>query len=1569
MKYLRHILLSAFLVLFAFNGLSQITLCPDMSSECIDAPPGSSWYWWDGDGDGIGGPTGACKLNPGSGWVQTCGDCNDSNSNIGGPSFWYADNDGDGYGAGIPTSDCSSPGSNWVSNNDDCNDNDPNIHGPTTWYADNDGDGFGNPFSTITSCTQPNGYVSNNDDCNDNDPSTTFLTFYRDSDNDNFGDPNVSQEGCILPAGYVTNDDDCDDTNSFINPNTHWYPDNDGDGYGDHNQTSIQQCEQPIGYAWGAHDCDDNNEELHPQTIWYVDADGDGFGDDPTNFIVQCEDPGAGYSLILSPVDPIEEDPLPTYPGLEINDLNFLQVIEPYNAVSTIAALDALAEDQKTQVKTFYDGLGRPMQEIAMNRGGYNQDVINYIEYDRFGRNPKKYMPYGIANATSGDFKQNAKSETESFYANGNIANSYVSAADPFSETVFDRSPRNRTTRTGSAGDSWKIGSGNEVEFDYQFNTANSVRMFSVALTPGFSPTLIDNSEYYPANVLSVTTIKDENWTSGNNNTTREYKNKDGQVILKRSYIDGDQLSTYYVYDEYSNLTYIIPPKADPDANVITPTLLNSLCYQFKFDGLRRQVAKRGPDVTGWEQVIYDTEDRPVLARDPNLLAEGKWLFTKYDKFGRVLYTGFYTPPTSKSKGEPDYQIMLNNSKMLTGIHNEQRGVSTIDGVTIGYTNDAFPNVGLEVISVTYYDDYAFLDPDKPATPASILGQSVTTNAKGFTVAAWNRTLGQNTWNKTYSYYDLKGRPLQSYNKNHLSGYNKIDSEYDFRGKALKTVTRHKRVSSDSEITITNRFTFDQAERIRTKSQKINTEPEKILSGFVYDAIGQLLVKYIEPEDDNFGYQSSISKGGKGSVNYQLINIDALQKIDYKYNTRGSLKEINNVNSFTEANGSHDVFAYKINYDEVEGFGTSNTPINFNGNITQVLWKTANDNLKRNYQYEYDPLSQIKKATFSSQAYNLQNVDYDDNGNILALYRNTDTGYQSFNYHYNSGNQLTSVSGTKGVGSSIIPINKTFTYDGNGNLKSDSDKGILNIDYNYLNLPEEITFQSGEIIKYDYDAAGRKLKKQFINGSSNTTTEYIGTFQYVNTNLEFLFQAEGYVVPDGSGSYDYVYGYSDHLGNIRLSYHDSNGNGKVSPDEIVKESNYYPFGLTHNYNTGVSSLGSMFHYSFAGKELQKENEIEWYDFGSRNYDPELGRWFNRDPQGQFNSPYLYAFNNPISSVDPDGEFAFTAVLAGALIGALTGATAYAIAAYQSGTWEWGAFAAAVGGGAITGAISGGFASGGASAILTGDAIANSLFSGIFSTFTPGVNVPLGDDLTVGLSPALAFGTTGVGLGANATATASIGDFDISYGVGYTAHGKAVGTGKSGSEFRFSGGVGYDDGNFSLRIYSTMFHDSNDQETNQQVGGLAIGLNGISLRYENDGTPFQYLGAGDGNDSFRTAALQIAYKDFGAGFNLFTGKRTEFDTDDQVINKPLPGPYGETYPHGHVIERGTPYRLGAAYVSYKGARFGIDSDRHVRHPIQNHMAHNFFQPQPGFHVYSDTVKIYQQFQTYNPFTLW
>ncbi|WP_306597670.1 MULTISPECIES: RHS repeat domain-containing protein [unclassified Chryseobacterium] len=148
------------------------------------------------------------------------------------------------------------------------------------------------------------------------------------------------------------------------------------------------------------------------------------------------------------------------------------------------------------------------------------------------------------------------------------------------------------------------------------------------------------------------------------------------------------------------------------------------------------------------------------------------------------------------------------------------------------------------------------------------------------------------------------------------------------------------------------------------------------------------------------------------------------------------------------------------------------------------------------------------------------------------------------------------------------------------------------------------------------------MKQKKVFGTE--TTDYLDGFQCTNSILKFFPTTEGYFnVETGK----YVYNYTDHLGNVRLSYA-KNGPGT----EIIEESNYYPFGLKHEgYN--VLTGNPSYKYKYNGKELQ---ESGMYDYGWRNYMPDVGRWTQLDPLVE-NTEDPYAYNNPISLTDPDGR--------------------------------------------------------------------------------------------------------------------------------------------------------------------------------------------------------------------------------------------------------------------------------------------------------------------------------------------
>lgn len=155
-----------------------------------------------------------------------------------------------------------------------------------------------------------------------------------------------------------------------------------------------------------------------------------------------------------------------------------------------------------------------------------------------------------------------------------------------------------------------------------------------------------------------------------------------------------------------------------------------------------------------------------------------------------------------------------------------------------------------------------------------------------------------------------------------------------------------------------------------------------------------------------------------------------------------------------------------------------------------------------------------------------------------------------------------------------------------------------------------------------------------VQAAEEIRTDYLTGFQYHKRELNFFPHAEGYVSVV-EGRFKYVFNYTDHLGNIRLSYSDANGDNNIQQEEILEESNYYPFGLKHTaYNTNQKKYirdeelnelilsffprfagDGRYNYKYNGKEWQDELGLDFFDYGARNYDPALGRWMNVDNNG------------------------------------------------------------------------------------------------------------------------------------------------------------------------------------------------------------------------------------------------------------------------------------------------------------------------------------------------------------------
>ena len=1087
--------------------------------------------------------------------------------------------------------------------------------------------------------------------------------FYRDADHDGFALLGSEVVGCENPNVEIyvtenqlvnTQETDCNDNNPNINPETWWYVDEDGDGLY-LSGSAVQGCENPNANIYVTvdqlanplqEDCDDNNPNI-AITIWYADVDYDGLGD-PSTPLEQCFPP-PGYVLDDSDNCPNFYDPNNncTVPETDPSYHNYIyertyqeasaEVIDPNRFTNNPALMQQI---------TFYDGLGRPSQQVAIaqspNNGG--KDIVTSIDYDAFGRQDKEWLPYVDAVGNPGSFRPSARGGTIAHYLQHYGSDLTQGPPNPFSQKEFESSPLNRVLKQGAPGSDWALGYGHEIQITYTTNSdPDAVRQFDVSSTFNkctYIPSLMENGNgnTYTAGELYKNITYDENHDGSDSklHSTEEFTDKTGKVVLKRTYalVNGleEGHDTYYVYDNFGNLSYVLPPKMNASTQALDniQSLLDDLAYQYVYNHRNRLVEKKIPG-KGWEHIIYNKLDQPIMTQDAIQRNHGEWLFTKYDALGRVAYTGKAT----STMGYTRKTIQNEVDALSDNLWVERSAPSVFGGTKIYYNNGGYPTKGsvntqlTEILTINYYDDYQDFDLAGASKTNQAFGVVTISNVKGLSTATRVKVLETDKWITTVFFYDEKARSIFTHSHNEFLGTLDImASELNFVGAPLRVRSFHKR--KETIVVTLDSFTYNHAGRLLSHTQCIGDEtlvddcaqasnPKELIAFNAYDDLGQLRAKKV---------------GGIPANSYQATT--GLQEVDHTYNIRGWLKTINDVNNL----GS-DLFGFRIGYNEGEN------PL-YNGNIALTEWRTDNvDNALKKYDYTYDALNRIKDATDNSenQRYTLGNMSYDKNGNIRTLDRKGHTNenasnfgmMDALNYTYDQGNKLLSVwdngNDEHGFVDGSNDVEVEYSYDENGNMTQDLNKGINTIIYNHLNLPTSVETANGKI-SYIYDATGYKLQKT-VEGS---VTEYAGNYIYENEALQFFNTPEGYVTPDGQGGYDHVYQYKDHLGNIRLSYTDNEGNLG-----IVEENNYYPFGLRHKgYNNVVSpnANGVAQKYQYSGKKIYDELGLNTYDFGARMYDANLGRFMSVDPHSEsyYNwTPYNYVANNPLLLIDPDGK--------------------------------------------------------------------------------------------------------------------------------------------------------------------------------------------------------------------------------------------------------------------------------------------------------------------------------------------
>jgi RHS repeat-associated protein len=882
--------------------------------------------------------------------------------------------------------------------------------------------------------------------------------------------------------------------------------------------------------------------------------------------------------------------------------------------------------------RTYLDGLGRPIQQVAVGASPLQKDIVQPIAYNNLGQTTKSYLPYASSTKT-GFYRTSAISEQATFYTF--TGNKHATDTKPYSAQLFDESPLQHLLQAGNVGDGYQPGEHYKTMVNRTNLSSETVRHWNADGSAGTS---------YAAGTLNVTIATDEE-----GNETIVYADNSGKTLLKKQYLNEGGVTyveTYYVYDDAGQVVFAIPPKAvkvmqDAGNYALSQTAVDKLIFKYVYDGEGKMIEKTVPGA-GTIYMVYDPLDRLVLAQDANMRANNKWNYIKYDSRNVAISQGIYTDVTYTTRSAMQSYV---SGLSYSSNYFEERNSSSGTGY---YTNVSFPTSNIEPLAYSYFSDYD-LDGNGSAD-FSFATQSLTGEATpaeyidGMPTMVRKRSVGSglaDIWLTTVMFYDAKGRLLQTQANNHLNSSVASSSTIvtDFTGKTrtLKTI----QVTPSNTTTVSVKYHYDHEGRLLQVSEKYNSADSIRIAAYEYNELGQMVDKKLHSTNSGSSY---------------------LQSVDYRYNIRGQLVSINNSTlgyGGDDNDDANDVFGMELLYGDADA-GVGNTAY-YNGALAAVKWKTnsalsgANTN-QRSYRFTYDKLMRLKDANYADRSgggswgavgnFDEKDITYDVNGNILTLKRKAVLSGSAVNvddlsYSYD-GNRLDNVSDGSGGSYALFGFKNltgsgtAYGYDDNGNMTSDAKKG-LTLSYNELNRTKRITITTAtnRYIDYTYDSGGNLLRKQaYDNSSLVKTTDYISGFTYEDGTLAYFSMSEGRV-RNASGTLTNEYLIKDQQGNVRVSFEDNMGTAIVR-----QENSFYPYGLTMP-GSALPSADNKKLYN-GGSEWQNDfaDLPDLQQTFYRNYDPALGRFVAVDPvseSAESMTTYQYALNNPGMLNDPMGD--------------------------------------------------------------------------------------------------------------------------------------------------------------------------------------------------------------------------------------------------------------------------------------------------------------------------------------------
>ena len=694
-----------------------------------------------------------------------------------------------------------------------------------------------------------------------------------------------------------------------------------------------------------------------------------------------------------------------------------------------------------------------------------------------------------------------------------------------------------------------------------------------------------------------------------------------------------------------------------------------------------KQVSPDGGTSRFW----YDELSRLIVSQNAKQAVENSYSYTRYDSLNRVTQVGLKTVAATLAESGGYLLKAAYNSFLSSGSNSEI--TETV--------YDAAPGIGAGIESLT-------LDNPRSRVTASIYRE--TSNSSNINATYYSYDLAGNVKTLYQQVYGLGGSKRIDYEYDQVSG--KVNFVAYQKNSKDKFFYAYK---YDAENRLISSWTSTDANLKSYGFGSQLSEPYKSLDAsyayYLHGPLARLELGREAEKVQGIDYAYTLQgwlKGVNGSTLDPNSDIgkDAITGLNQTIGKDALAYSLGYYNGdYTPIGGGSAFSAYQSNSNDDSGKSL------FNGNISNSTYDIAKiENGAVGYTYAYDQLNRIKlvrqRGGIGTNGWNFsaasekfkETFTYDGNGNILTLTRNNDNGVpmDELTYAYNrdagrlKNNMLMSIHDDKTGNSSYDVASNSYAYNEIGNLKNDNTEGNT-IKWNVYGKIKQIEKGAGNIYAaYTYDASGNRVSKT-IGGKTdwyvrdaqgNTLAEYstaeAGESAGIWWREQHLYGSSRLgmwrpkinlataTTSTGNQQWD-TYGnkffeLSNHLGNTMVVINDVRINNSAPFEPTVINANdYYAFGGQMPGRSFTLNNNPAYRYGFNGKE--NDNEVKGtgnqQDYGMRIYDPRIGRFLSVDPitaQYPMLTPYQFASNRPINSIDIDGEEAFEMVHWIAIVG-------------------------------------------------------------------------------------------------------------------------------------------------------------------------------------------------------------------------------------------------------------------------------------------------------------------------------